>query len=59
MIIHEDIKDTDINLKGLIKGLEYFGVGEDELESNDCEIGLIVPRKYVGNNLKNFGNEFN
>ena len=55
--IHQTIKDTEINLKGLVQGLEYFGVGEDELGSNDCEIGVIVPRKYVENNLKSFGKE--
>ena len=52
-----EIQTTERNLKGLVGGLEYFGVGEDELNSNECEVGVIVPRKYVENNLKNFGKE--
>lgn len=55
--IHQEIQQTESNLDGLVQGLEYFGVGEDELENDECEVGVIVPRKYVDNNLKEFGKE--
>ena len=55
--IHQEIQQTESNLNGLVQGLEYFNVGEDKLESNECEIGVIVPRKYVENSLKEFGKE--
>lgn len=55
--IHQEITDTENNLTGLVTGLEYFGVGEDKLSIDECEVGIIVPRAYVKNNLKNFGAE--
>ncbi len=27
------------------------------MENDECEVGVIIPRKYVENNLKNFGQE--
>jgi len=55
--IHTEIDATQTNLDSLVKGLSFFGVGEDELSNNECEVGVIVPRKYVNNNLKEFGKE--
>lgn len=55
--IQEEISGTEGHLAGLVDGLYYFGVGEDELESNECEVGIIVPRAYVKDNLKTFGAE--
>lgn len=55
--IHQEIQQTENNLNGLVQSLEYFGVGEDELKNDECEVGVIVPRKYVENNLKEFGKE--
>ncbi len=55
--IHQDITGTETNLTGLVSGLEYFDVGEDVLNKDECEVGVIVPRSYVKDNLKNFGTE--
>lgn len=55
--IFQEIQKTESNLNGLVHGLEYFGVGEDELNADECEIGIVIPRKYVDNNLKSFGHE--
>lgn len=55
--IHSDITGTENNLTGLVSGLEYFGVGEDNLTAEECEVGIIIPRSYVKDNLKNFGTE--
>jgi len=55
--IHQEIQKTESNLNGLVQGLEYFGVGEDALKSDECEVGIIIPREYVENNLKEFGKE--
>lgn len=51
------LQQTEANLNGIVQGLEYFAIGEDKLAPNECEIGVIVPRKYVDNNLRNFGKE--
>ena len=55
--VHEAISETQNNLGELINGLEYFGVGEDALEEDECEVGVIVPRGYVDDNLRQFGQE--
>ncbi len=55
--LHENLSGTETQLTGLVSGLEYFGVGEDELETDECEVGIIIPRAYVKDNLKAFGAE--
>lgn len=55
--LHQEITGTESNLSGLVDGLEYFGVGEDELRRNECEVGIVIPRAYVRDNLKAFGSE--
>jgi len=49
---HQEITDTENNLTGLVTVLEYFGVGEDKLSIDECEVGIIVSRAYVKNNFK-------
>nr|VFJ90992.1 MAG: hypothetical protein BECKLFY1418B_GA0070995_10238 [Candidatus Kentron sp. LFY] len=55
--IRNRLSSTESNLNRLVSGLEYFGVAEDELCDDECEIGIIVPRSYVKDNLKSFGSE--
>lgn len=55
--IQKDLSNTESNLSGLVNGLEYFDVGEDVLTRNKCEVGVIVPRAYVDDNLRKFGSE--
>ncbi|SFD82872.1 hypothetical protein SAMN05660831_02408 [Thiohalospira halophila DSM 15071] len=55
--LHEDLSGTETQLSALVGGLEYFGVGEDKLEINECEVGIVIPRSYVKDNLKGFGLE--
>ena len=55
--LQQELSDTENHLVGLANGLEYFGVGEDALEWDECEVGIIIPRTYVKDNLKEFGSE--
>lgn len=55
--LYEDLSGTESQLTGLVSGLDYFGVGEDELKSDECEVGIVIPRAYVKDNLKAFGTE--
>lgn len=55
--LHEDLNGTATHLSNLVEGFEYFGVGADELEKDECEVGVIIPRAYVNDNLKEFGAE--
>lgn len=52
-----EITGTESSLQGLVHGLEYFDVGEDALSSHECEVGVIIPRCYVHDNLREFGSE--
>ncbi len=55
--LHDDISGIESQLTDLVNSLEYFGVGEDELEIDECEVGIVIPRTYVKDNLKAFGTE--
>jgi len=56
-IIKKEIDGTKNHVSGLVSSLTYFGIGEDVLQSGEAEVGVIIPRMYVQNNLKNFGSE--
>lgn len=55
--LHKKVSQTEQQLTGLVSGLEYLNVGEDTLESDQCEVGVIIPRAYVDGNLRKFGAE--
>lgn len=55
--IKNELDATKLHLTQLSAGLNYFGVGEDVLLQNEAEVGVIIPRTYVDNNLKSFGAE--
>ncbi|MCI5146760.1 MAG: hypothetical protein D3923_14850 [Candidatus Electrothrix sp. AR3] len=38
-------------------GLQYFNVGLDELAKGECEIGILIPRSSIENNLENLKDE--
>lgn len=40
-----------------VNGLETIGIGYDELEEGECEIGVLIPREYIKNDLGKFGDE--
>jgi hypothetical protein len=42
----------------LIAGMEVLGVGSEELELGEFEIGFLIPREAVGNELEALGKEF-
>lgn len=55
--LSEEVNGTYENLSQINEGLSYFNIGEDELEKDECEVGLIIPRVYVKDNMKSFGKE--
>jgi len=40
-----------------VSGLETLGIGYDELEEGECEIGVLIPREYIKNDLGKLGDE--
>ena len=41
----------------IVSGLKILNIGLDELEEGECEIGVLIPRKYIKNDLGKFGDE--
>lgn len=41
----------------VVTGLETLDVGYDELNEGECEIGVLIPRTYIKNDLGKFGDE--
>jgi len=57
-----DILFNKLNTKvtgftNVVNGLETLEVGYDELEEGQCEIGVLIPREYIKNDLGKFGEE--
>lgn len=43
--------------KNIVTGLETLEIGYDELEEGECEIGVLIPRDYIKNDLGKLGEE--
>lgn len=41
----------------IVSGLKVLGIEKDELEEDECEIGVMIPRDYIENDLGKFGEE--
>ncbi len=44
-------------LDQILAGFKQFGIGNEVLEPGQCEIGMLIPRDAVGNNLNGFAQE--
>ncbi|MGJ4789513.1 hypothetical protein [Leptospira koniambonensis] len=55
--IHEQYNKIIAGFSNVASGLSSLGVGFDILEKDICEIGILIPRSYIHNNLESFGNE--
>lgn len=56
--IAEELLNLDAGVNQLRTGLEQFNIGAEELDPGEFEIGFLVPRREVDNNLKQLGKEF-
>jgi hypothetical protein len=41
----------------LVAAFETLGIGAEDLDPSECEVGVLVPRSYVDNELGEFANE--
>lgn len=39
------------------KGLSALNIGYDELDDDECEIGVMIPREFISNDVKKLGEE--
>lgn len=53
----EEVEQFETALLQLLGGLSAFGIGSEELASGEAEVGVLVPRAAVGNELDQLGSE--
>ena len=55
--IQQSLQNFSNAINNLIAAFKQLNIGADELEPGECEFSILVPRKYVNNELKEFGKE--
>jgi hypothetical protein len=55
--ILEELQKFDTMLDQLLAGLGYFDIGSEELQPGEFEVGFLIPRGLVHNELAGLGNE--
>ncbi len=53
-------KETEIltNLTSLINSFTYIGIGKEELNPGEGEVGILLPREYIDNRFDKLAKEF-
>ena len=54
----ERVQQLQSALENVDNGLSFFGIGADELDPGDIEIGFLIPRDAVKDELEELGKEF-
>lgn len=55
--IREDVNNFVGSIEKVVDSFERLKVGSEKLEPGQCEIGILIPRDFVHNRLKEFGEE--
>jgi len=55
--VKNELKSFDDALNQLIAAFKLFKIGDETLEPGQCEIGMLIPRAGVRNELLEFGHE--
>lgn len=56
-VLHKEIESFDTSLKNTISAFRQFKIGDETLVPGECEIGILIPRKEVKNQLLDFAKE--
>ena len=54
----ELVRRLDVAVDGLIGGFDFFEIGAEELDPGEFEIGFLIPRVEVDDDLEGLGREF-
>lgn len=57
--IHDDIINFDSALTKILSAFSTLNIEEEDLEPGQCELGYMIPRKYVENKLSSLKKEIN
>jgi hypothetical protein len=56
-LLYKQLSTFEKALKDGTSGLNHFNIGDETLSPGECEIGVLIPRKVVGNKLLDFAKE--
>lgn len=55
--IYAEVQKLGQAINNIIPGFDYLKIGSDDLEPGECELGILIPRAFVEDKLRNFGDE--
>jgi hypothetical protein len=55
--VFNDLNTKMTGFQNLVSGLDSLEIGYDELENEECEIGILIPRDFFDNDLENLAEE--
>jgi len=55
--IHQEFQKFKSGIDNTVAGLKALNIGYEQLEPGECEVGVVIPRKAVNNQLNDFGKE--
>jgi hypothetical protein len=59
MELQKEVQSFKAALEQLLSSFRQFAIGDEKLTSGHCEIGILIPRKAVDNQLIHFAEELN
>ena len=55
--IFADFQSFQTAIQNILNGFNSLGIGKEELEDGECELGYTIPRKFIDNKLSDFKTE--
>ena len=55
--LQKDVTEFSNGVNSIVQGFSIMGLEKDELKENESEIGFLIPRELVSNDLAKLGNE--
>ena len=55
--IQRELQNFQNAINNLVTSFSTLNIGYDELAEGECELGILVPRDYIKNQLRDFGKE--
>jgi len=57
--LHKQLSNYKTSFEAVITSFRNLQIGSEEIEKGQCELGLLIPRAAVSNNLKEFATDLN
>lgn len=56
-LLFQELQKFKGAIDGVVASFKQLQIGSEELEPGECEVGILIPRKAVHNNIQEFGKE--